>query len=222
MLYLNAMKKLPIDLLIFDFDGTLTDSIPPAVDAIQKMLKELGLPFKTREEIHAHVGYGEVPLVSGAIGSDDPRLLKTAQELYSKHYIQEGISKVPLYPHVREFLELFRNKPKIIVSNKRDEFIKMILDSHGLASYFAEVLGGDSAPCLKPDPCALLNLLEKYKVAPDRALFIGDMTVDVETGKNAKVRTCAVTYGFDDRSKLEKYSPDFLIDDLLELRGLIE
>lgn len=214
--------KLPIDLLIFDFDGTLTDSIPPAVDAIQAMLKELGLPFKTREEIHNHVGYGEIPLVSGAIGTKDPALLKKAMEAYSSHYVAEGIKKVPLYPHVREFLETFKNKTKVIVSNKRDEFIKMILDHHQLTHYFADVLGGDTAPCLKPDPCTLLKVLEKYGVPPGRALFIGDMTVDVETGKNAKVHTCAVTYGFDGREKVKKSRPDFLIDDLLELNGLIE
>lgn len=61
--------KFPVDLLIFDFDGTLTDSIPAAVTAIQAMIEELGLPHKTKEQINQHVGYGEIPLVSGAIGS---------------------------------------------------------------------------------------------------------------------------------------------------------
>lgn len=214
--------KFPVDLLIFDFDGTLTDSIPAAVTAIQAMIEELGLPHKTKEQINQHVGYGEVPLVSGAIGSKDPILLKKAMDLYFKKYIQEGIKTIPLYPHVKEFLESFKEKKKIILSNKRDKFIRMILGHHRLTSYFTEILGGDTAPCLKPDPCAILDLLKKYRVSPERTLFIGDMTVDVETGKNAKVRTCAVTYGFDGREKLKASGPDLLIDDLLELKGLIE
>jgi len=214
--------KFPVDLLIFDFDGTLTDSIPAAVAAIQAMIEELGLPHKTKEQINQHVGYGEIPLVSGAIGSKDPVLLKKAMDLYFKKYIQEGIETIPLYPHVKEFLELFKEKKKIILSNKRDEFIRMILGHHRLTSYFTEILGGDTAPCLKPDPCAIIDLLKKYQISPERTLFIGDMTVDVETGKNAKVRTCAVTYGFDGREKLKASGPDFLIDDLLELKGLIE
>jgi len=221
MIYLNAMEKSPIDLLILDFDGTLTDSIPSAVAAVQKMLVELGLPYKTKEEIDQHVGYGEVPLVSGAIGTSEPKLLKTAIEVYFKHYMQEGIGEIPLYPNVKEFLEFFKAKTKIIVSNKKHGFIKMILDRHGLTRYFAEILGGDTAPCLKPDPCVIIDLLRKYRVAPERALLIGDMTVDVETGKNAKVQTCAVTYGFHDRSKLEKLKPDFIVDNLLELTELI-
>jgi phosphoglycolate phosphatase-like HAD superfamily hydrolase len=52
-------------------------------------------------------------------------------------------------------------------------------------------------------------------------LFIGDMTVDIKTGKNAKVRTCAVAYGFHDKGKLKKLGPDLLVDDLMELKDLI-
>lgn len=215
-------KKIPIDLIIFDFDGTLADSIPPAIEAIQAMLKELGYPFRTKDEIHEHVGFGEALLVSGVIGSSDPKLIKTARDVYFKHYAQEGIEKVPLYPDTKEFLEYFKNKKKIIISNKRDLFIRLILDQHGLTGYFDEILGGDSAPCLKPDPCAIIDMLRKYKIAPGRSLFVGDMTVDIETGKNAKVLTCAVTYGFDPRSKLEKFKPDFMADNLLELKNLIE
>jgi phosphoglycolate phosphatase len=214
-------KPLSIELLILDFDGTLTNSIPPAVNAIQAMIAELGFPFKTKEEINQHVGYGEAPLVSGSIGTREPGLLKTAMEVYFKHYLREGIKTAPLYPHVKEFLEYFKNKVMIIVSNKRDEFIRMILDRHQLTAYFTEILGGDTALCLKPDPCVILDLLKKYKVSPRQALFIGDMTIDVETGKNAGIHTCAVTYGFDPKAKLEKAKPDFLIGDLLELSKLI-
>jgi len=215
------MKRTPIDFLIFDFDGTLTDSIPAAVLAIQKMIAELGLPYKSKEEINKHVGYGEVPLVSGSIGGDEPKLLKRAMEIYFRHYIEEGIKTIPLYPQVREFLEYFMSKPKIIVSNKKDEFIRIILNNHGLISCFKEILGGDTAPCLKPDPCVIVELIRKYKVLPERALFIGDMIVDIETGKNAGIKTCGVTYGFDGREKLTAHHPDFLVGDLLELKDLI-
>jgi len=215
-------KKIAVDLLILDFDGTLTDSIPAAVEAIQAMIAELNLPHKTREQINRHVGYGEIPLVSGAIGSKDPLLLKKSMDLYFKKYIQEGIETIPLYPHVKEFLEHFKDRKKIILSNKKDEFIRMILDHHHLTSYFTEILGGDTAPCLKPDPCAIIDLLKKYRVLPERTLFVGDMTVDIEAGKNAKVRTCAVTYGFDGREKLKQAGPDFLIDDLGQLKEFIE
>ena len=212
--------KIPIDLLIFDFDGTLTDSIPSAIESIQDMIAELSYPRKSKEEIREHIGFGERALVSGSIGTEDDEKVKAAQKIYYKH-VSKRLKEVSLYPHVKEILELFKNKTKIIISNKRDEFIIKILADQGLNRYFKEVLGGDSASCLKPDPCALLKIIEKYKIPIDRVLFVGDMTIDIETGKNAGVKTCAVTYGFDDKEKLKKSNPDLLIDDILELKELI-
>ncbi|MFA4967935.1 MAG: HAD-IA family hydrolase [Candidatus Margulisiibacteriota bacterium] len=218
----NNNKKIPIDLIMFDFDGTLANSIPSAVKAVQQMIADLGFPYKTEEEINKHVGFGEVPLVSGSIGTEDPATVDRAMQVYFKHYLNEGIGGILLYLHVRETLEYFKSKKKMIISNKKDDFIKIILDKHDLSNYFIEILGGDSSPCLKPDPCTLLKALKEYNIPPDRAIFIGDMTVDVETGKNAKVWTCGVTYGFDGREKLAKASPDFIIDDIRGLENVIE
>lgn len=138
--------------------------------------------------------------------------------VYFKHYLLKGVKNVPLFPHVKEVLETFKKKIKVIVSNKRDEFIRKILKFHNIYGYFPEILGGDTSPCLKPDPCAILALLKKYKVNPGRTIFVGDMKVDIETGKNAGIRTCGVTYGFDGKDKLLESSPDILVDDLLELK----
>ncbi|MFH1390551.1 MAG: HAD-IA family hydrolase [Candidatus Margulisiibacteriota bacterium] len=212
--------KLPIDLLLFDFDGTLTNSLPTAVKAIQLMLKELNLPDKTIEEINPHIGFGETALVSGSIGSRDPALVEKAKESYFRH-ARELAEEISLYPHIRDVLEFFKDKKMIIVSNKRDMLIRHILRLQNLAHYFSSVLGGDSASCLKPDPCAILEKLGKYQVEKSKAILVGDMTIDVETGKNAGIHTCAVTYGFDDKAKLAAAKPDFLIDDLLELKNLI-
>jgi phosphoglycolate phosphatase len=215
-------EPIPIELIIFDFDGTLTDSIPPAIDAIQKTLKELELPFKTKEEINRFVGYGEDYLVRGVIESKDQKIIQKVKDLYFKYYVEEGFKKIALYPHVKKTLNFLKDKLKIIISNKKDEFIKMILDYHNLTHYFVEILGGNNSSCLKPDPCAINQTLEKYKISAQKTLFVGDMTVDIETGKNAKVLTCAVSYGFHDREKLKKLKPDYLIDDLLELKAIVK
>lgn len=186
------------------------------------MLVELGYPFKTEKEIGRHVGFGEVPLISGAIGTVDRETVNRAMRVYFKYYLEDGIKDIGLYPHVREMLEHFKDKKKMIISNKKDDFIRIILKNHNLSNYFFEIMGGDSAPCLKPDPCALVKALKENEIPPGRAVFVGDMTVDIETGKNAGVWTCGVTYGFDGRDKLVKANPDFLIDDLLELEKLFE
>ena len=210
-------NKYDVDLIIFDFDGTLTDSIPSAILSIKKMMKELGLPEKTTQEIGSHVGFGELPLVEGAIGSKDPALVEKALQSYYRNYRDEGGNMVELYPGVKEALELLKDKILIILSNKRDEFILHISERLGIKRHFKEIHGGDTAPCLKPDPCVVLGMLKKYKVQPERAMFVGDMTIDVQTGKNAGVITCAVTYGFDPKEKLASENPDLMVDSLLEL-----
>ena len=215
-------KPLTIDLLIFDFDGTLTDSIPPAVQAIQKMLKELKLPYKTREQINEHVGFGEIPFIEGVIGNKEPELFYKAMKLYERIYLREGVKKVVLYRHVKEILEHFKDKTMIILSNKKDIFIKKILGSLKLLRYFKEIHGGDTQTRLKPDPGTINKILRKYNIDRGRTLFVGDMTIDILTGKNAGVRTCAVTYGFESKAKLQKFKPDILINDLLELKKLIK
>lgn len=214
-------KQLAIDLLILDFDGTIADSIPPAIAAIQAMVAELGLPYKSVEEINQGVGYGEAPLVLEAIGNNDPTLLKAAMASYFKHYAQKGIGITQLFPHTKEFLEHFKDKIKIVVSNKRDEFIKLILARHHLSDYFEEIIGGETLPYLKPDPRTIFHLLKKYNVPAHKAIMIGDMVIDVDTGKNSGIHTCAVTYGFHDRAKLAQHKPDLLVDDLIELQSLI-
>ncbi|MFA6431296.1 MAG: HAD family hydrolase [Candidatus Margulisiibacteriota bacterium] len=215
----NSLK--PVQLLMLDFDGTITDSIPAAILSVQAMLKELSFPFKTAEEINIHVGYGEIPLIAGSIDSNDPALINKALETYYQHYRTHGLKSIKAYPGVKEFLDKFADKKKYIVSNKKEEFIRLIMDNLGLSHYFKEMVGGDSTACPKPDPYTLLRLLNEEKIKPENAMFIGDMTIDIETGKNAKVLTCAVTYGFDPREKLAALKPDFLVDNLMDLARYI-
>lgn len=211
---------LPVELLIFDFDGTLADSLPLALAAVQKMLVKLGYPVKTIAEITTHVGWGEKQLISGSIGSTDEQKVKLARETYFNLY-REELKNILLFPHLKETLEHFRDKTMIVLSNKRLEFIQLILEQHKVARLFKEILGEDNSACLKPDPGVVLELLKKYQVKPERALLVGDMTIDIETGKNAGIKTCAVTYGFDNRTKLAAAQPDLLIDDIFELKELI-
>ncbi|MBI5399947.1 HAD family hydrolase [Candidatus Saganbacteria bacterium] len=204
------------DLLIFDFDGTLADSLPPALIAIQEMLKKLGYPEKSIAQIQPHVGYGEEYLVAGAIGSKDSAEIQRARDVYFEIY-RGKLKNIKLYPRVKEFVEHFKEKKLVVVSNKRTLFIELILENLGIKEYFTALYGEGNSACLKPDPCLVLELMSKFKVKAEKTLFIGDMTIDVQTGKNAGVATCAVTYGFESREKLVAAKPDYLVDDLLAL-----
>ena len=81
-------------------------------------------------------------------------------------------------------------------------------------------MGVDNVENAKPDPEAIFHILNAMQVDAGDAIMVGDMPVDIAMGHNAAIKTCAVTYGNSSRADLEKSSPDYLIDDLIQLLAL--
>jgi phosphoglycolate phosphatase len=132
---------------------------------------------------------------------------------YEKHLLDRTV----LYPGVREALEYFRGKRRLVVSNKIYRLTLAVLRGLGVADEFDAVIGGDSAPEKKPHPAPLSLALEQFRVSAACALMVGDGDTDIEAGKRAGVWTCGVTYGLGDLDALVTAEPDVIIDDLGEL-----
>ena len=209
------------DLILFDLDGTLTDSIHPALLAIQEMLAVLKYQHKTTDEIKQYVGFGEVPLVEGAIGTNNKKLVREAMEVYLSIYKKKWLKNLPLYPNVKETLLHFNSKKMAIVSNKASNLIEMILANHGIRNLFIRVYGGDNSPCLKPDPCVVKMLIAETGIPKSNVLFVGDMAVDIKTAKRSGIKSCAVSYGFDPVEDLIREKPDFLINDFVKILDIV-
>jgi phosphoglycolate phosphatase len=106
-----------------------------------------------------------------------------------------------------------------VLSNKPVNPSRDIVAAMGLGEYFVRIYGGNSFPTKKPDPLGVRTLLEETGVAPADALMIGDSSIDVQTGRNAGLWTCGVTYGFAPHS-LEAVAPDVLVEKPAELAEL--
>ena len=208
-------------LLVFDFDGTLVDTKKDIADSINRALNELELRTLDRETLYTFIGKGVNHLIARSLegtGCDDlPRAIDT----FMRHYDAHLMDQTELFPNCRETLEHFADKGNTILSNKPTLFITRILDALDWRAPFSTILGGDSMPAKKPDPGGLLHILEQHKARPKDALMIGDSLVDIETGKRAGVKTCGVTYGHAGRESLASAQPDWIIDDLSELKNLI-
>jgi len=96
------------------------------------------------------------------------------------------------------------------------------LDALGIDKYFDAIVGGDNEDYLKPDPHYINKCLKDFGIEPERAIMVGDMYIDIQTGKNAKITTCAVTYGIGKREDFIKYNPDYIINDMIELKKIIK
>jgi phosphoglycolate phosphatase len=211
-----------IDLLIFDFDGTLVDTSKGIVAAVNHSLGKMGLPVRKPSEIIEGVGFGLDYLIERAIKSHDKNLVKAAVDHYLEYYRANACEQSFLYPHVREVLEFFSSKTKVIVSNKTARSMKMLLQALKVDMFFEDVLGGDDPTCTKPRSCPIDRMREKFPIKRQRTIMIGDMGVDIEAGKNAGVVTCGVTYGMGKKENLLNAHPDLLIGDIEELKTLLK
>ncbi len=209
-----------ISLIVYDFDGTLVDTLFDIADAVNLSLNELGLRTLSRATIHKYVGKGVERLMAQSIDGTGYTDLPRAVELFRRHYSENLMNHTRFYPSGREILDHFRDKKQAICSNKPEDFVRRILESLKSLDYFDAILGGDSVESKKPDPEGLLHLLDRFQCSPEMAVLVGDSPVDIETGKRAGVYTCIVNYGFGNPKEIASANPDCCIDHLSELKDL--
>ncbi len=202
--------------VVFDFDGTLADSFAAIASSVNHVRSSRGLSALSIEEVTRYVGRGAEYLLEQTIPGG-----QLAEDLacYRAHHPSVIIPLTQLLPGARELLlALHRRQVKIgLCSNKPRFFSEMILKHLELAPLFAAVLGPEDVPRPKPAPDMLLAAVERLGEPADRVLYVGDMTVDIQTAKSACVRVWAVATGSEARGDLEAARPDRMLTDLQEM-----
>ena len=207
--------KIAVDLIMFDLDGTLADTGPDLADGVNYTRAHFNLEALPNALVYAHVGYGVEHLLKHSLPSQQPfqEVMRVFLDRYEKHLLDKTV----LYPSVRGALDCFRDKRRVVVTNKMHRLADAIIRGLGVENQFDAILGGDSVSDKKPHPALLNEVLQRFQVSPRRALMVGDGDTDVEAGKRAGVVTCGVTYGLGNANDLRAAQPDFLIDDLFQL-----
>jgi HAD superfamily hydrolase (TIGR01509 family) len=211
--------KREIDLLMFDLDGTLAATGRDLANSVNYIRSVLKLEPMDDGLVYSHVGRGVEHLLRSSLPEHNQDRFKEVMELFLNHYEEHLLDTTVLYPYVRETLDYFKMKKRVVVSNKLSRLTVAVLRGLEIEPFFDAILGGDSVSQKKPDPGGLHDVLAKFKVEPGRALIVGDGDADIEAGKRAGVYTCGVTYGLGEREELAAAKPDFLIDDLRELKN---
>lgn len=211
-------------LVMFDLDGTLVDSVPDLAAAVDRMLLELGRPAAGLDAVRQWVGNGAQVLVRRALAGDidhagvDDALAEQALALFMDAYAESHDLTV-VYPGVQDTLRWLRKRgmEMALITNKPERFVGPLLDQMKLGSYFRWIIGGDTLAQKKPDPAALLFVMQMAGVTPQQALFIGDSRSDVLAAKAAGVQCVGLTYGYNHGRPIEEESPSLVIDDLRAL-----
>jgi phosphoglycolate phosphatase len=212
------MKEL--DLMIFDFDGTLVTTGTDLARSINYTLDRLKLEKKPEKEIISFVGDGISTLIQRALGQDNVKYQTEALGIFADYYGKHLMDNTGLYPHVEEVLKNFDNKTKIILTNKSYDFTLMIARNLNIEKYFVEIVGIDSTPFAKPDRRVIDYLLDKYRAAKEKTLMTGDGRNDILVAKNSGILSLAYLNGLGDRNDLLNLNADYYCEDLLEIKSL--
>jgi phosphoglycolate phosphatase len=209
-----------VDLMVFDFDGTLVDTGEDIVRAVNFTLRSLGLPERPYEEAIGFIGDGLQLLMERSLGEEKKKLYSEARTIFLKYYGEHLLDTTGLYPGVDDVLRHFHAKKKWIVTNKLYEFTIRIAGALRIHGYFDGIMGRDSTPYAKPDARILKGLMERYGVSRERTVVVGDGVHDMGMARNAGAWGCAFLSGLGDRKELLNRRPDFTCENILELKTL--
>jgi len=211
-------------LVVFDLDGTLIDSAPDMHRAVNLMLAELGCAPLTLPDIRSMVGDGASALIARALAarhcvSADPA---KALDDFLAHYEADPTNVTRTFAGVAETLERLRSigLTLAVCTNKPSRLTGMILERLGIDRYFARVVAGDSMPFRKPDPRALMEVVDGFGTAKEATLMVGDSEVDAATAHAASVPFALMTYGYH-RGPIEDISSVATLDHFGELATLL-
>ncbi len=208
-----------MDLLIFDLDGTLIDSRLDLAQAVNATRLHMGMPPLENAQVCSYVGNGAAVLIRRAMGERAAEAeIQEALEFFLEYYREHALERTTLYPGVREALELLDGAGKrlAVLTNKPVKISRAILDGLGVGGRFFQVYGGNSFEFKKPNPIGVEALMNEARVDRARTLMIGDSSIDIQTARNAGVRSCGVTWGFQPET-LADPAPDLLAGRMEEL-----
>lgn len=210
-----------IKLVIFDLDGTLVDAYKAVVSSLNYTLDQVGRASIDDDTIKRTVGWGDRHLVGSFVGEGE---VDRALSIYRQHHARALKSGTTFLPGARELVEALKSKgyKLAIASNRPTRFTHIILKHLQIGQVFDCVLCGDKVAHPKPAADILRQILARFSLSPDQALYVGDMTIDVETGHKAEVKTVAVITGSSVKEEIARLKPLRIIDHIAQIKGILE
>lgn len=208
---------------VFDLDGTLLDTLGDLRDSVNFALEKNNFPKRTTEEIRAFVGNGIRLLIERAVPENTPiQEIDKCFEDFKTHYKDNSAVLTKPYDKIIDVLNELRNNgvKTAVVSNKADFAVKSLVDFY-FPNLFDCAFGEREGIRRKPAPDAVFGALKEIGADTDKAVYIGDSDVDIETARNSNLPCIAVTWGFRDKSVLEELTPEYIIDRPQDISNII-
>ena len=216
--------------VIFDFDGTLADTLYAIQDACNLTRAKLGLSPVTYEDVRLGINNGARNLVKATVvppeSKTDEEYIDRAFELYNEAFFETYLNTDTPYDGIFEAVrELHARGYKLaVLSNKTDIFVKNLVKSIFGTELFPVAKGPSSQKIIKPDKRLTLETLAELDptLTPEDCVLIGDSDVDIATAKNAGMASIGAAWGYRGRALLEQNGADTVIDSPFEIIGLFD
>jgi phosphoglycolate phosphatase len=215
---LNIQHK-AYELVIFDWDGTLMDTIGKIVSCMQNVAQELILPIPSEQQIRDVIGLS-LPKIMPILFADHQNHEQII-DCYRRHHVA-NVHPTPLFEGVESLIRSLHagGYQLAVATGKGREGLDNVLARTGLGQYFHATRCADDAES-KPHPEMLFSLLTHFDVAADRAIMIGDSIHDLTMAKNAGMASIGVSYGAHNQSRLQALNPRAIVDKPLAIRDYL-
>lgn len=216
------MKKL----VIFDLDGTLLNTIADLAAATNYALQACGYPTHDTDAYRFFVGNGINKLFERALpeGSRSKENVMKIRSLFVPYYNEHNADLSRPYPGIENLLETLQKKGYMlaVASNKYHEATQKLIKQYFPRINFLAILGQRENIPAKPDSQVVYEIMEKAGVERNEVVYIGDSSVDMQTGANAGVTTIGVCWGFRPRTELEAYNPSLIAEQAEDILHFLE
>ena len=212
-------------LIIFDLDGTLLNTIGDLAVGCDHMLSLRGLPTHSYEEYCTFVGNGIMRLVERALPEElrTEEYVKAARRDFVEFYIDNIDNHTVPYEGMVELVEQLQTKGAklAVASNKFQAGTEKLIRKFFPTIEWVEICGNREGVPLKPDTALVDMIVEKAGVERKNCTMVGDSAVDIQTARNAAIRSVGVSWGFRSREELEQAGADHIADTVEELTTLL-
>lgn len=211
----------PYQLVLFDFDGTLVDTVRDIARHANDTLRSYGHPEASVEDVKLAIGLGvhELFRTLAPALAEDAAVWESAVQAFRAAYRKEPVIDSAMFPSVEEVLKgPLRPVKKAVVTNKPQDVTLQIMDKLGMRGHFLEVIGMHAGYPAKPDPASTRHLMDRFAAPAERTVYVGDSLVDADTSRAAGIDFAWVDYGY---QVLERSIPKWCFSNAREWAQLV-
>ena len=211
--------------LLFDLDGTLTDSGEGIMRCVQYALEKFGITEQDVRKLRRFVGPPLTDSFRLFCGMNEEDALQ-AVRYYRERYEKQGILENQVYEGIPELLRDLAGEGRtlIVASSKPEVYVNKVLENFSIADYFACTIGSGINGKLSSKEEILAEVMRRCPSAAanrDRTLMIGDRRYDIEGARSAHIDSVGVYYGYAEAGELEEAGADYTVQTVSGLRELL-